>query len=144
MRSALKDTMRERMNGTKLTSTTRSPKSVVTVSGTTSVRTPLLVCAVCVVAIVVVVVVVALPDLLLLTDSAVEPGTTPDQFVCHSFHTVPVTPAESAKSLNASYTPSWSMITCGRVSVSFQLSDSGDSFKSPFHVNILYGFTNSA
>ena len=67
--------------------------------------------------------------------------STPDQFVSHSFHTVPRIPSCSAIFLNCSNEDESSTVITGRTSTSFHSSESGESLIVPAQLNTLYGFT---
>ena len=158
------------MNGTKFISTTLRPSDLVTVSKDKSVWIPDLDCPVVVVVVVVVVTCwpppaivgsknpnsgspsihhhwslnlclgcLCLPPL----DVSVICSSTsiPDQFVSHSFHTVPRIPVSSAIFLNCSNASESSTTTDGLTSVSFHSSESGESWIVPAQLNTLYGFT---
>src|SRR5210317_1024714 len=140
------------MNGIKLVSTTLFPRFIVFVEEVTVVVVPLRVCSEVVVAVVVVVVletlvvVVESPLSVVVTSFSVTDtasSSVPLQLVSHSFQTVPSTPFASREDTIWSYIESSLITTSGNTSTSFHSSVSGDSFKTPFQANTLYGLINS-
>ena len=64
---------------------------------------------------------------------------SPAHVVCHEFQTVPIALAFS--DMTASKLPSLLILTSGNLSLSFQISDSGVNFIVPINANTWYGLT---
>ena len=117
----LNDIVLERMNGIKDISTTRSPKDCLfTFEPTSSLVIPFLVC------------VPVLPSaIVLVLPAVVFVLQRPVQFVCHSFHTVPMALPIPTTSLNDSNIPLSFTIKSGLLTISFHSSTSGVNATSP-------------